>query len=49
MLCPYGKALLQRLAPQQLRGDERLAFIFIDVVNGADVGVMERRSGVGLT
>ena len=35
-------AVLQRLALQQLHGDERAAFEFSNIVNGADVGMIER-------
>ena len=40
--------LPQRLSLQQLHGDERLAIGFVDVVNSADVGVVQRRGRVGL-
>ena len=43
MACPYANPLLQRLAFEQFHGDERLAFVFVNVVNGADVGVIQRR------
>ncbi len=40
-----GNAMLQRLAFQQLHGDERTALEFANVVNGADVRMVERGSG----
>ena len=43
-----GDAMLQRHAVQKLHGDERLAVLFADFVNGADVGVVQRRCGLGL-
>ncbi len=38
-------AVLQRLAFEQFHGDEGAAFVFADVVNGADVGMIEQGSG----
>src|SRR5208282_5859010 len=40
-------AMLQRLTVQQLHGDEWDATFFINVVNRADVRMIERRSGLG--
>src|SRR5712692_2631959 len=39
--------VLQRLPVQKLHGDERLAFGLVNRVDRADVGVVERRSGLG--
>src|SRR5262249_62331117 len=36
-------AVLQRLAFQKLHGDEGLAILLVDVVTGADVGMVQRR------
>ena len=38
-------AVFERLALEQLHGDERTAFEFADIVNGADVGMIERGRG----
>ena len=43
-----GDRVLQGHAIQKLHGDEGLAILFADVVNGADVGMVERGSGLGL-
>ena len=40
--------MLQRLAVEKLHGDEGLAVFFADVVNGANVGVVQGRCGLGL-
>ncbi len=40
--------MLQRLPLEQLHGEERPTFVFVNVVDGADVGVIERRGGAGL-
>ena len=40
--------LVQALAFQQLHGDEVLAVAFLDGIDGADVGVVERRGGARL-
>src|SRR5271157_2299873 len=45
---PYSKALLQRLAFQIFHDDEGPTFVFIDLINRADVGMIERRGGAGL-
>ena len=37
--------MLQRLAFQKLHGDERLAFVLANLVNGADVWVIQRGGG----
>ena len=39
-----GNAVLQRLAVEKLHRDELLAVLLADVVNGADVRVIQRRS-----
>jgi len=46
---PAGDPTLQRPALQKLHGDEGLAFVLVDVVDGADVGVVQSGSGAGLT
>ena len=43
-----GDAVLERLALEQLHGDERPALEFSDVVNRADVRMIERRRGARL-
>ena len=45
---PAGDAVLQGQAVQILHGDEGLAILFANVVNGADVGMVERGSRLGL-
>ena len=40
--------MLQRLPFQKFHDDEGLAFVFADVVDRADVGVVEGRSGARL-
>ncbi len=40
-----GDALPQRLAFQQLHGDEGPLLVFANVVNDADVGVIQSRGG----
>jgi len=39
--------LFQRLAFEQLHRDKGLAFVFVNVVNGADAGMIERRRRAG--
>ena len=39
----FSQPFPERLAFQQFHGDKRLAFVFVDVMNGADVGVIESR------
>ena len=41
-------AMLQGLAVEELHGDEGLAVGLTDIVNGADIGVIERGGGLGL-
>src|ERR1700682_4180613 len=41
--------MLQRLAVEELHGDERLAALLADVVNRADVGMVESRCGLRFT
>ena len=38
---PVAMRCLQRLAFKQLHGDEGLAFVLVDLVNGADVGMIQ--------
>jgi hypothetical protein len=40
--------MLQRLPFQILHHHERSAVVLVDIVNGADAGMVERRSGVCL-
>src|SRR5260370_20375120 len=40
-----GDAMLEGLAFEKLHDNEILFFVLVDVVNGADVGVIQRRSG----
>jgi hypothetical protein len=42
------QAVLQRVAIQELHGDEGLFVLTADVVNGADVGMIQARGGLGL-
>ena len=44
-----GQVVLERPALEQLHGDEVLALAFINLVDGADVGVIEGRGATGLT
>ncbi len=46
---PSRNAVLQSHAIQEFHGDERLPVLLADVVNGADVGVIQRRSSLRLT
>ena len=46
---PGGEAVLQRRALQILHGDERSAVLLADVVDRADVWMVERRGGPGFT
>ncbi len=42
-----GNALAKRLAFEELHSDEGASFVLIDFVDGADVGMIERRGGAG--
>src|ERR1700674_262249 len=41
--------MLQGLAVEKLHGDERLPILLANVVNRADVGMVESRCGLGFT
>ncbi|MEK7408746.1 MAG: hypothetical protein AAB225_27080 [Acidobacteriota bacterium] len=43
-----GNSLPEGLAFEELHDDERLALELVDAVDGADVGVVQRRGGAGL-
>ena len=43
-----GDHVLQREAVEKLHGDEALAFVLADFVDGADVRMVQRGSGAGL-
>src|ERR1700739_2525669 len=43
-----GKPLFESLSVEQFHGDERLALILLNVVDGTDVRVVEARRGLGL-
>src|SRR5664280_533996 len=45
---PPRDAVLEGLPLQKLHGDEGTRVLFTDVVNRADVGMIERRGGLGL-
>ena len=42
-----GDAMFQRLAVEVFHGDEPLAVVFVDFVDGADVGMIQRGGGLG--
>ena len=46
---PPRNVVLQSHAIQEFHGDERLPVLLPDVVNGADIGVIQRRSSLRLT
>src|SRR5882724_9882504 len=43
-----GDTFLERFALEQLHHDERLPIVFPNFVNGADIGMIQRRSGTRL-
>ena len=43
-----GDGMLESHAIQKFHGDESLAVMLVDFVNGADVGMIQRRGGLGL-
>jgi hypothetical protein len=45
---PNGPTVLERDAIEELHGDERLLFVLADLLNGADVGMIQRRGGTSL-
>ena len=45
---PPGDAVLESHAVEILHGDEGMAVLLADVVDGADVGVIESGGGLGL-
>ncbi len=46
---PPADTLLQRRSGQKFHGDERAAALLADVINRADIRMVERRSRFGLT
>ncbi len=44
-VCQY---VFERLAVEEFHGDERMALVFANLINRADVGMVERGSGAGL-
>ena len=44
---PYGNQFLQRLAFDIFHGDEDLAFVLADLVDGDDVGMVQCGRGLG--
>jgi hypothetical protein len=44
-----GNAMLEGLALQVLHHDERLAFLLVNVVNGANVGMVQRGGRTGFS
>ena len=49
MACPYANAVLERLSFEKLHHNKGLPLVFIDVVNCADVGMVECGSGLRFT
>ena len=45
---PPGDAVLQSHPVKKFHGDERLAILLANIVNGADVGMIQRGSRLGL-
>jgi hypothetical protein len=41
--------MLERRAIEKFHGDESLAILLADVVNGADIGVVQRGGGLSFT
>jgi len=42
-----GDTMLQRHAIEKLHGDERLVVVLSDFIDGADVGMIQGRRGLG--
>src|SRR5262245_6077758 len=46
--CRSRQSLLQRFTLEQLHGDETPSLVLVDVVDRADMGMLERRRGLRL-